>query len=148
MISNWKETCAKCMDGEIEPRNCEYYGEPNGCNSPTYGEHPPVGNAAAMREALVLSSRIIGANGIRRNVFLDDIEEAHRAITAALSKPPRNCDVGTPEEQLDRYGVYCQNRCTSCDNRHYCHICGERYRMKCMMEWAQMPYEAQEGAGE
>lgn len=46
---NWKEICAKCADGEIEPQFCEYYGEPNGCNSPIYGEHPvdTIGNAAA-----------------------------------------------------------------------------------------------------
>lgn len=69
------------------------------------------------------------------------------ASEAALALPLRNCDIGTAEEQLDRYGVYCQNRCTFCDNRHYCNICGERYRMKCMMEWAQMPYEAEGGAG-
>lgn len=67
---------------------------------------------------------------------------------SVLALPRRNCDVGTPEEQLDRYGVYCQNRCTSCDNRHYCHICGERYRMKCMMEWAQMPYRKDWKSGE
>lgn len=40
MAKNWTEICAKCKEGDIEPRYCEYYGEPNGCNSPTYGEHP------------------------------------------------------------------------------------------------------------
>lgn len=40
MITDWTETCRKCADGEIEPKECEYYGEPGGCNSPTYGEHP------------------------------------------------------------------------------------------------------------
>ena len=34
----WKDICAKCKDGDIEPRHCEYYGEPNGCNSPIYGD--------------------------------------------------------------------------------------------------------------
>jgi len=38
--SNWEDTCAKCMDGEIEPLQCKYYGDPNGCNSPMYGCHP------------------------------------------------------------------------------------------------------------
>lgn len=37
---DWKNICAKCNDGDIEPHYCEYYGEPNGCNSPIYGEHP------------------------------------------------------------------------------------------------------------
>lgn len=57
-----------------------------------------------------------------------------------LHIPPRNCDVGTAEEQLDRWGLFCQNKRPFCEHRHACHICGERYRMKCMMEWAQMPY--------
>ena len=55
---DWKAICEKCHDGDILP-DCEYFGEPNGCNSPIYGEHPkakPVGNAAAMRiDAALLS---------------------------------------------------------------------------------------------
>jgi len=35
-----KERCRLCFDGEIEPKDCIYYGEPNGCNSPIYGEYP------------------------------------------------------------------------------------------------------------
>lgn len=58
----------------------------------------------------------------------------------ALERSLRNCDVGTVDEQLDRYGLFCQNKCPVCENRHSCHICGERYRMKCMVAWAQMPY--------
>lgn len=52
---NWAEICAKCQDGEIEPKECEYYGEPNGCNSPIYQEHPKLASsrcAAALRDAL------------------------------------------------------------------------------------------------
>lgn len=55
---NWKAICAKCHDGEIEPE-CEYYGEPNGCNSPIYGEHPK--SSAAMRDALALAVKILFA---------------------------------------------------------------------------------------
>lgn len=32
-----KMPCKQCADGEVEP-DCPYYGEPNGCNSPTYHE--------------------------------------------------------------------------------------------------------------
>lgn len=74
--------------------------------------------------------------------FLRDIIDM--AMEAVEVKPPRNCDVGTAEEQLDRYGLFCQNKCPICDNRHSCHICGERYRMKCMMKWTQMPYNESE----
>ena len=51
---DWKAICEKCNDGDIEP-DCEYHGEPNGCNSPIYGEHPKthhVVNESACREAL------------------------------------------------------------------------------------------------
>ena len=95
------------------------------------------GDQHKMREALVLCLRIIGENGIRGNVFIDDIREAHRAITAALAAPPRNCDVGTAEEQVDRHREWCGN---DDDPPYYCDNCRD-----CFARWAQMPYEAQEG---
>lgn len=107
------------------------------------------GNQMKMREALVLCSRIIGANGIRGNVFLDDIQEAHKAITDALAAPPRQCDVGTPQEQYNRFREFCLQYtfCEQCQLRQLkpeYDICG----MRCGFKWAQMPYEKQEGAGE
>lgn len=30
-----KLPCEQCADGEVEP-DCPYYGDPDGCNSPTY----------------------------------------------------------------------------------------------------------------
>lgn len=93
-MRNWKEICAECTDGEIEPTFCEYYGEPDGCNSPTRGEHPPVNNAAAMREAL---------RTLRSNIYRDEYGDAHIApdiiveevIDRALAEPARNCDVAS-----------------------------------------------------
>lgn len=87
---DWKETCAKCMDGEIEPRQCEYYGEPNGCNSPTYGEHPNVGNAAKMRETIEWLKERLTAAVYDGSL---DVHEALDKIDAALSAPARNCDL-------------------------------------------------------
>ena len=100
---DWKATCAKCCDGDIEP-DCEYYGEPNGCNSPIYGEHPksaPVGNAAAMREAAL--PWIAFAEWLLENAGKDALGAAIRdngpiirqrleELRAALAAPPRNCD--------------------------------------------------------
>ena len=63
-----------------------------------------------------------------------------------IGRPIRNCDIGNAEEQLERYGLFCQNKCPICENRHSCHICGERRRMKCIMEWAQMPYYEEGGS--
>ena len=86
-MSDWKTICAKCAEGEIEPRECEYYGEPNGCNSPTYQAHPPVGNAAKLREALVAIKEV---NDTRPHDAKGN--EINDIITEALVAPPRNCD--------------------------------------------------------
>ena len=38
---DWIKICADCQEGKT-PEDCEYYGEPRGCNAPTYGGPPPV----------------------------------------------------------------------------------------------------------
>ena len=37
---DWTKICADCKEG-YPPEDCEYYGEPRGCNAPTYGGPPP-----------------------------------------------------------------------------------------------------------
>ena len=37
---DWRRICADCKEG-YPPKDCEYYGEPRGCNAPTYGGPPP-----------------------------------------------------------------------------------------------------------
>ena len=55
----------------------------------------------------------------------------------ALKTPPRNCDVGTAEEQDNRMDVYCQSR--------KCEICplwdNANNGVRCEFTWAQMQYE-------
>ena len=46
------------------------------------------GEAAAMREALVMVKRLFDG----RLMWQPDIRKAHEAVDAALAKPPRNCD--------------------------------------------------------
>lgn len=98
---DWKAICEKCHDGDIEP-DCEYYCEPNGCNSPIYGEHPkaePVGNAAAMREALMRIKHLFRDI----NLCVDILgNEAYAIADAALSAPPRNCDIYPTNEDAWR----------------------------------------------
>lgn len=111
MIIDWKKTCEKCKDGEVEPMYCEYYGEPNGCNSPTYGEHPPTGNAAARREALKKLDDEM--NFCERNVelgigfALEGLREhcriVRQIINTARSTPPRNCDILEWREAWDKW---------------------------------------------
>ena len=70
-------------------------------------------------------------------------------ITNMLEKfPPRNCDVGTAEEQVARHHAYCYRMMEQ--NNHCCGPCpcykfvnGEV--QSCTLLWAQMPYEAEEG---
>lgn len=72
----------------------------------------------------------------------------------ALAEPPRNCDVGTPQEQVHRFDEYCrahrispkeEDFRTPCDE---CPILKERLRQGtgcaqtgCIFVWEQMPYE-------
>ena len=37
---DWIKICADCQEG-YPPNDCEYYGEPCGCNAPKYGGPPP-----------------------------------------------------------------------------------------------------------
>ena len=68
---------------------------------------------------------------------------AVRDAQAALAEPPRNCDVGTAEEQAERFEEFClknhsaEKLCSEC-------CLGERLGNNvdvCQIHWAQMPYE-------
>ena len=76
-------------------------------------------NIKAMREALEIAEYLLCAKGLFNE---------SKQMTAALSAPPRNCDVGTPEEQSKRHREWCrQARCVfGCT--------------QCMAEWLQLPY--------
>ena len=84
-------------------------------------------------------------------VYMSDVAEAIDNARAALSVPLRNCEVGTAEEQAERYRNFA-DRYVPCAYRGYarcaedCPVnikltqegCGE---LLCQLEWAQMPYE-------
>lgn len=93
-----------------------------------------IGNAAAIRHALIVMYDWILKAG---NVYgYPDTEQKRRQLydmmTKALSAPPRNCDVGTLQEQEARY-----------------HATGRLYHtstLQNVLSWAQMPYKEKEGA--
>ena len=276
--TDWKDICEKCQDGEIEP-DCEYYGDPNGCNSPLYGQHPkqipscspncsikqkvltldeaiahaeecvdespcgqnhrqladwlkelkkvkfggnnaamrealvrvrgwlermnkerldafaesqitpayavnsqaktiiedneyhigqidaalaapsaPVGNAAALREAAITAydaldklksfSLQLGDVG-RMREFSHIVCYAKNRLDAALAKPPRQCDVGTVEEQEDRFEKFCDDhKYVGEDGSNVCsRHCPCYNEMDCGIRWGQMPYEEGETDG-
>ena len=161
----WRKICTDCQEGE-PPKDCEYYGEPNGCNSPTYGKHPTckeslgVGNAAKMREALkylrdtsrefchlILNSKYNEVFDKYKYPEVAKIRDAIANANAALSASPRNCDVGTPQEQIKRWEEFCQEhherwkpgKSLTAIQRCNC-PCYEGNGCNYFI-WAQMPYE-------
>lgn len=103
--------------------------------TPNCEKSSAVGNAAAMRNALLIVKRLFDG----RLMWQQDIRKAHKAVDAALAKPPRNCDVGTAEEQDKRFLEFC----TSMDCKRYCPLFKAD---SCELAWSQMPYE--EGGAE
>jgi hypothetical protein len=118
--------------------------------------HKP-GNAAEMREALVFlrdKELSLLEGNVRHCVGLTvfGLEQTCKimrgVIEDALSEPPRNCDVGTALEQAGRFMDFCRpsNRPSNCGK---CKVCPKGMnKFWCQLEWAQTPYEVQEGAAD
>ena len=72
----------------------------------------------------------------------DNPVEAARVAAAmrAYKGEPRNCDVGTAEEQYARHDMYCntQPTCKRCLREDAASMCVE-----CFVQWSQMPYESE-----
>ena len=101
-----------------------------------------VGNGAKMREALVNISKYADCAAMRQHDATTQhyIEQIRKWAEAALAEPPRNCDVGTTEEQEQRFELFCyQDYCNKkCPLYGKTKIGGE---CGCAIDWAQMPYE-------
>lgn len=66
-------------------------------------------------------------------------------VKCALSRAPRNCDVGTAAEQADRFKRFCDaHQCQGYYDHPKCPFDID----KCEFEWGQMPYNAQGGGDE
>ena len=90
-------------------------------------------NIKAMREALLKVKKLFDG----RIMFQKAVREAHEVVNAALDEPPRNCDVGTPEEQVERFQWFCDTRpCDGCTLKNKVNE-----TLDCAIHWAQMPYE-------
>lgn len=112
------------------------------------------GNAAAMRAALYMMRRI--SDEMNGETFGKGDEEIVKGWAntlryysdKALSEPPRNCDVGTAEEQNTRHGQFCyaqMKRNNHCCGPCPCHKFVNGEAQACTLLWAQMPYEEKEG---
>ena len=107
--------------------------------TPTSEKSSAVGNAAAMREALEKVRRVLHCAIVADILKGDDVNSAFNEVNAALSAPPRNCDVGTAEDQAIRYQELCDSHtCGSICSGSGCPL----YAYDCSpFAWSQMPYE-------
>lgn len=95
-----------------------------------------VGNMAKMREAVdKLLNFLRWEYAQDYPVSRDKLADAIDIGVAALSAPPRNCDVGTADEQAERHNRLCES--TSRITKD-CWVAGCR---KCFARWSQMPYD-------
>ena len=109
------------------------------------------GNAAKLREALegcrdylydrlrdaFYDAQVASQSDNPRIEGLEMEQQLHREVEAALAAPPRNCDVGTAEEQNARMSDWC----------HRTH-CGDCPSKLCALSWANAPYEAAQEGGD
>lgn len=102
------------------------------------------GNAAKLREALEwatstidVSPEVLDETEDWENEVVCWVQELQEKAHAALSAPPRNCDVGTADEQMRMFKMSCDAHptCAGCP-------CGSHPAPSCGIAWAQLPYEA------
>lgn len=76
--------------------------------------------------------------------LLDDVADElcdlrEECINDALAAPARNCDVGTADEQAERFVEFCDEEK---GNREHCRNCRLCNAQDCELAWAQLPYDA------
>lgn len=94
-----------------------------------------------MREAVVQALRKLQELCVASYEDENLRDYCERLIRSALSAPPRQCDVGTPEEQYRRWVHFCEQRLHRCDN------CPCNRPEGCTFTYENMPY-AEEGGAE
>lgn len=100
-------------------------------------------NMKAMREALEQIAKLMDRILVRTELD-DEIHrialEAQNMADGVLSLSPRNCDVGTAEEQSRRFCAFCRPRLEPCDG---CPCLEGSRHGRCEFIWAQMPYKGE-----
>lgn len=131
------------LHAQIEDLRKQIAGVVVSKNATTTKESLGVGNAAKLRKAvkLALSLLDLGKDVPSKAVKREDID----FMKAALSASPRNCDVGTAEEQGIRLRKFCvsQKWCDRCPLRKSSFTT----HTDCKILWAQLPYEKGENDG-
>lgn len=77
-------------------------------------------------------------NNPKDKTAIECAEFVEETIKAVLAASPRNCEVGTVEEQFRRYHKFCMDG-------HGCSRCrvGIFAGAGCSLAWAQMPYKGE-----
>jgi hypothetical protein len=103
------------------------------------------GNSAKMREALEKIRNAIAADehAAKTSLSLFDINSI---VKSALASQPRNCDVGTAEEQSKRFCAFC--RAQHAEPCYECALLEASRKGRCEFAWAQMPYAAEQEGGD
>lgn len=107
----------------------------------------PYGNGAKMREAVKHMIDTADSIAMRNPTGIIGKLAFHIKQTgdAALAEPPRNCDVGTVEEQAKRMDKFCYSHRHGFDgrSRYACENCKFFSVDRCELAWAQMPYKGE-----
>lgn len=98
--------------------------------------------AITKAEAVIDGTRMMVLQGQEYDLGLLDFDGALKMLRAALALPRRNCDVGTAEEQAERFKKFCYEHQAPW---HGCTNCPVLMSEKCALAWAQTPYAAEEG---
>ena len=81
--------------------------------------------------------------GRRRRPCVQIIRGLPGSGKSTLAAPPRNCDVGTADEQEDRFERFCDtHKYVGDDGANICsQDCPCYNNLDCGVRWSQMPYE-------
>lgn len=101
-----------------------------------------VGDAAALRQAVIKALTLFQVCTWPSSVSLDGVAEVIHEIDSVLDKPPRQCNMGTPDEQAQRFHDFCAGNSSGingmCKPTCPCIDCFDK--CQCFAKWAQMPY--------
>ena len=97
-----------------------------------------------LRDALLKADVLVSIATFDEDVNIEEVAKIRSEIKSALDEPLKNCEVGTPEEQTERFKDLCRKyrrgpgpraNCKGCPIQH------ESPHVGCTFAWAQMPYE-------
>lgn len=93
-----------------------------------------------MREALKDIGRLVEQIHFLYSDYPSEIHEIARKVNAALAEPVKNSEVGTAEEQGERFSAYCRTHKHPESECLLCPLLGQTGGY-CELAWAQTPYE-------